>query len=90
MLLFGMECKKIAKSILYWVLVLALLAVSLYQYDPTVESTTGIMVPVWDVFGGSQTEYEDHTEINTGEHSRQSMLTINALDGTIIDRGLGY
>lgn len=59
-------------------------------YDPTVESTTGIMVPVWDVFGGSQTEYEDHTEINTGEHSRQSMLTINALDGTIIDRGLGY
>ena len=38
MLLFGMECKKIAKSILYWVLVLALLAVSLYQYDPTVES----------------------------------------------------
>ena len=38
MLLFGMECKKIAKSILYWVLVLALLAVSLYQYDPSVES----------------------------------------------------
>lgn len=38
MRLFGMECKKIAKSILYWVLVLALLAVSLYRYDPSVES----------------------------------------------------
>lgn len=38
MRLFGMECKKIAKSALYWVLVLALLAVSLYQYDPSVES----------------------------------------------------
>lgn len=38
MRLFGMECKKIAKSVLYWVLVLALLAVSLYQYDPSVES----------------------------------------------------
>ena len=38
MRLFGMECKKIAKSILYWVLVLALLTVSLYQYDPSVES----------------------------------------------------
>ena len=38
MLLFGMECKKIVKSILYWVLVLALLAVSLYQYEPAVES----------------------------------------------------
>ena len=38
MRLFGMECKKIAGSILYWALVLALLAVSLYQYDPSVES----------------------------------------------------
>lgn len=38
MRLFGMECKKIVKSVLYWVLVLALLAVSLYQYDPAVES----------------------------------------------------
>lgn len=38
MRLFGMECKKIAKSILYWVLVLALLAVSLFQYEPAVES----------------------------------------------------
>ena len=38
MFLFGMECKKIAKSILYWVLVLALLAVSFFQYEPAVES----------------------------------------------------
>lgn len=38
MLLFGMECKKTAKSVLYWVLVLALLAVSLFQYEPSVES----------------------------------------------------
>lgn len=38
MLLFGMECKKIAGSILYWVLVLALLAVVLFQYGSAVES----------------------------------------------------
>lgn len=38
MRLFGMECKKIAKSILYWVFVLALLAVSVFQYEPAVES----------------------------------------------------
>lgn len=38
MFLFGMECKKIARSILYWVLVLALLAVSLFQYEPVVQS----------------------------------------------------
>ena len=38
MRLFGMECKKIAGSILYWVLVVALLAVSIFQYEPSVES----------------------------------------------------
>lgn len=31
MFLFGMECKKIAKSILYWVLVLVLLAVVFFN-----------------------------------------------------------
>ncbi len=38
MRLFGMECKKIARSILYWVLVLALSSVSFFQYEPAVES----------------------------------------------------
>lgn len=38
MFLFGMECKKIAKSILYWVLVLVLLAVVFFQYESVVES----------------------------------------------------
>lgn len=38
MLLFRIECRKIAGSILYWVLVLALLAITLFQYDPSVES----------------------------------------------------
>lgn len=38
MLLFEMECKKIARSILYWVLVLTLLAVSFFQYEPIVKS----------------------------------------------------
>lgn len=37
MLFFGMECKKIAGSILYWVLVLTLLAASLLGYEPVVE-----------------------------------------------------
>ena len=35
---FKTECKKIAKSILYWVLVLTLLAIYLLQYEPAVES----------------------------------------------------
>ena len=38
MFLFGMECKKIAKSILYGALVLALLVATFFQYEPAVKS----------------------------------------------------
>ena len=38
MFLFGMECRKTARSILYWVLVLVLLVVCLSQYESMVES----------------------------------------------------
>lgn len=41
MMLFGLECKKIAGSILYWVLVLALVLVSFLQYEPVVEGELG-------------------------------------------------
>lgn len=59
-------------------------------YDPTVDNHSGILVPVWDFFGGFDVEVEGHHEKNNGEHSRQSFMTINAIDGTIIDRDLGY
>lgn len=59
-------------------------------YDPTVDSTTGIIVPVWDFFGGCDSECEEYVDKNSGEHSKESFLTINAIDGTVIDRGLGY
>lgn len=59
-------------------------------YDPATNSISGILVPVWDFFGGSDAECEDYTEKNTGEHAKESFLTINAIDGTVIDRGFGY
>ena len=61
-------------------------------YDPTKDSDTGLLVPVWDFFGGFDLTEPDGTSMvkNTGEHSTQSHLTINAIDGTVIDRGLGY
>lgn len=50
------------------------------------------MVPVWDFLG---TKVIDHN--NTGEAYTdsfggpyESCLTINAMDGTVIDRDLGY
>ena len=61
-------------------------------YEPSTSSQTGLLVPVWDFFGSfsGTSEYEgvqyDHT--NTAKY--QSYLTINAVDGSIIDRDLGY
>ncbi len=59
-------------------------------YDPTVDSSSGILVPVWDFFGGFDVETDGYSEQNNGEHSTTSYMTINAIDGTVIDRGLGY
>ena len=59
-------------------------------YDPNTDSDTGLLVPVWDFFGASDYESDDYSETDPGEHSTQSYLTINAIDGTVIDRGLGY
>ncbi len=59
-------------------------------YAPMVDSESGILVPVWDFFGGYDSESEEYSSKDSGEHSRQSFLTINAIDGTIIDRDLGY
>lgn len=59
-------------------------------YDPAVNSKSGIIVPVWDFFGGYDSESAEYTSKDSGEHSNRSLLTINAIDGTIIDRDMGY
>ncbi len=59
-------------------------------YDPSTENDKGLLVPVWDFFGGFDIKGEEYESKNSGEHSNQSFLTVNAVDGTVIDRGLGY
>ena len=59
-------------------------------YDPTTDNDTGLLVPVWDFFGGFDTKSDGYESKNSGEHSNQSVLTINAVDGTVINRELGY
>ena len=59
-------------------------------YDPGTDSRHGLLVPVWDFFGGFDIKGEEYESKNSGEHSNQSFLTVNAVDGTVIDRGLGY
>ena len=58
-----------------------------------------ILTPVWDFFGYKETEYDKdtYTGLILDENNRyrtrdfrHSYLTINAIDGSIIDRSLGY
>ncbi len=49
--------------------------------------TEGTLIPVWDFFG-AQTINEAESTTTGGPY--ESLLTINAMDGTIIDRSLGY
>lgn len=51
--------------------------------------TEGEMVPVWDFFG-TEVFYPAEKEPMADTISYASRLTINAIDGTIIDRDLGY
>ena len=48
---------------------------------------TGLLVPVWDFFGKKTYWFEDGYSYDLGYGSR---LTINAIDGSIIDRSVGY
>ncbi len=61
-------------------------------YDPTASSDTGLLVPVWDFIGGfdARDKEGEYNNKNNGEYSNQSFMTINAIDGTVIDRELGY
>ena len=49
--------------------------------------STGLMVPVWD-FIGSVSYEGDASKLEAEKNS--VVLTINAIDGTIIDRTVGY
>jgi hypothetical protein len=48
---------------------------------------TGLMVPVWDFIGISNVK---NSEGYTYSSSYGGQMTINAVDGTVIDRSLGY
>ena len=61
-------------------------------YEPSTDSHTGLLVPVWDFFGSRKidSEYDGETYSDTTDWPTWSFLTINAVDGSIIDRSLGY
>ncbi len=61
-------------------------------YEPSKDAHTGLLVPVWDFFGTrkTETEYDGESYSDTTDYPTWSYLTINAVDGSIIDRSLGY
>ena len=61
-------------------------------YQPYVTEEEGILVPVWDFFGEKTAYPEIETYRYTSNYvtPAKSLLTINAIDGSVIDRSLGY
>ena len=61
-------------------------------YNPSENNRSGVLVPVWDFFGGSENERKDGDVIfnDSSYFPCESKITINAIDGTVIDRSLGY
>lgn len=61
-------------------------------YDPGADNVSGLLVPVWDFFGKmvDYAVYEDQEYTNVSAEPTYSRLTVNAADGTVINRELGY
>ena len=60
-------------------------------YNPAQDNRSGLLVPVWDFFGNSEMTLNGEAETHDKSSiPNDSLFTINAIDGTIIDRGLGY
>jgi Family of unknown function (DUF6034) len=53
------------------------------------QTNTYEMIPVWDFFGSVTTKDSAGTT-STSNRALESILTINAMDGSIIDRKMGY
>ena len=58
-------------------------------YDPQSDNSTGLFVPVWDFFGTYELSYDGENMISVNDVDK-SFITINAVDGSIVDRWLGY
>lgn len=58
----------------------------IYEQNNT---SSGLLIPVWDFFG-TLTTYSEAGEAYIQKQTGLVWLTVNAVDGTVIDRSLGY
>ena len=56
--------------------------------DPATRGGSGIVIPVWDFFGKSTYTFEDGS-VAISDDPNEPYITVNAIDGSIIDRTLG-
>ena len=53
-------------------------------------ATEGTLIPVWDFFGTETYRGSGGEDFYIRKGEYESILTINAMDGTVIDRMYGY
>ncbi len=58
-------------------------------YDPYSGKREGKLVPVWDFYGSCTISYDEITP-KSFRDANKSVLTVNAIDGTVVDRWLGF
>lgn len=63
---------------------------TLMRVRPKDSVMEGIIVPVWDFWGTEQAAWDEGTGEITGQPRYGVQLTLNALDGTLVDREIGY
>jgi hypothetical protein len=54
------------------------------------QANSYMMIPVWDFYGTDSTTVNGVTTSDIADHTLHSFLTISALDGSTINRNLGY
>jgi hypothetical protein len=65
-------------------------ALGLARVTDSATRETGIVVPAWDFFGTMTVSAADGGDASVLNDPAETRLTINAVDGTVIDRNLGY
>ena len=58
-------------------------------YDPYSGKREGKLVPFWYFYGSCTISY-DGTTPKPFRDANKSVLTVNAIDGTVVDRWLGF
>lgn len=61
-----------------------------YMRVREMDSVEGTLIPVWDFFGTETWRDADGREYYSRDNDYISLLTINAMDGTVLDRELGF